>query len=326
MSTRNRDPLDLVSLRQLRYFAVAMRARSFNAAAHDASISQAALSEQIALLEATLDVRLFDRTGGRAVATASGHELDRRVSACLIELQAALRDAHERANTVAGLVRVGLVQSYAGCWVLPVVRSAQAQWPELSIALRRRTAQALVEGVLRGDFDLAVSFDVEPHAELEILKCFQEPVVAVGALKRGRRAPGLAQIAQHRLALLPSEYAMRRQLDGAFAELGIKPQVCLESDSLEDLVRAATESGMIALLNGAAALSLAVTDAVPVADKNLRRQACLVRSRTRHHTVAARHVWDGLVAAMPTFPRQWGLGKGSGLQSIIASPYRTIPR
>lgn len=308
MAPRNRDPLDLVSLRQLRYFSAAMRARSFNAASRDASISQAALSEQIALLEQTLDVHLFDRTGGRAVPTASGHELDRRVSACLTELQSALRDTHARANTVAGLVRVGLVQSYAGCWVLPVVRAAQAQWPELAFALRRRTAQALVEGVLRGDFDLAVSFDPEPHADLEIVQCFSEPVVAVGTGLRARRPVGLERIAQRRLALLPSEFTMRRQLDAAMGALGIKPRVCLESDALEDLVRAANESGLVALLNGAAALSLAVTDAVPLADKSLLRCACLVRSRTRHHTLAVRHVWDALLAATPQFPRQWMAG------------------
>lgn len=306
MSPRSRDPLDLVSLRQLRYFVSAMRAHSFSAASRDASISQAALSEQIALLEATLGVHLFDRTSGRAVATARGHELERRVSACLGELQAALRDAHERANTVAGLVRVGLVQSYGGCWVLPVVRSAQAQWPELSIALRRRTAQALVEGVLRGDFDLAVSFDPEPHADLEILACFEEPVVAVGLKPRPRRRLlELAEVAHHALALLPSEYAMRRQLDNAFAAQGLRPRVQLESDALEDLVHAARENSMVALLNAAAALSLDVNEATPLADKGLGRQACLVRSRNRHHSFAAQHVWDALSAAIPQLPAAW---------------------
>lgn len=304
MGTRDRDPLDLVSLRQLRYFAAAMRARSFNAASRDASISQAALSEQIALLESTLDVHLFDRTSGRAIATVSGQELDRRVSTCLMELQSALRDARQRANTVAGLVRVGLVQSYAGCWVLPVVRTAQAQWPELSIALRRRTAQALTEGVLRGDLDLAVSFDPEPHADLEVLACFEESAVAVGLGAR-RRSLSLADVAKHPLALLPAEYSMRRQLDNAFAALGLKPNVQLESDALEDLVHAARENSMVALLNGAAALSLDVNDATPLADKKLRRQACLVRSRSRHHSLAARHLWDALSAASPRQPVSW---------------------
>lgn len=306
MSTRQRDPLDLVSLRQLRYFTAAIRARSFNAASRDASISQAALSEQIASLEAILDVHLFDRTGGRAVATASGHALDRRVSACLMELQAALHDATARANTVAGLVRIGLVQSYAGCWVLPVVRTAQMQWPELSMALRRRTAQALVEGVLRGDFDLAVSFDPEPHADLEILECFYEPVVAVGLKpQRRRRLLELSEVAWHPLALLPSEYAMRRQLDNAFAARGLRPQVQLESDALEDLVHAARENGMLALLNGAAALSLNVSEAVPLSEKSLGRRACLVRARGRPHSFAARYVWDALSTELPKLPAAW---------------------
>lgn len=305
MSTRQRDPIDLVSLRQLRYFTAAIRARSFNAASRAASISQAALSEQIAALEAILDVHLFDRTGGRAVATASGHALDRRVSACLMELQAALLDATARANTVAGLVRIGLVQSYAGCWVLPVVRAAQLQWPELSMALRRRTAQALVEGVLRGDWDLAASFDPEPHADLEILECFEEPVVAVGWTPRRRRVLELAEVARHPLALLPSEYAMRRQLDHAFAARGLRPQVQLESDALEDLVHAARENGMLALLNGAAALSLNVGEAIPLSEKGLGRRACLVRARNRPHSFAARYVWDALSAGMPKLPTPW---------------------
>jgi len=306
MHPRHRDPLDLVSLRQLRYFTIAMQARSFNAASRDASISQAALSEQIALLEATLEVSLFDRTRGRAVATASGHELDQRVSACLKELQAALRDTRERANTVAGRVRVGLVQSYGGCWVLPVTRTAQAQWPALLMSLRRRTAQALVEGVLRGDLDLAVSFDTEPHADLEILSCFDEPLVALGIKARQRRRRlELVEVAKHPLALLPSEYAMRRQLDNAFAAQGLKPNVSLESDVLEDLVHAARENGMVALLNGAAALTLDVTDATPVAARGLSRRACLLRSRDRHHSVAARHVWDALRDAIPKLPAAW---------------------
>ncbi|WP_208512106.1 LysR family transcriptional regulator, partial [Variovorax paradoxus] len=103
---RARDPLELVSLRQLRYFSAAMRAPSFNEAARECSISQPALSEQIALLEQVLGVPLFDRTGGRAVPTLSGHELERRIAGSLLELQSALREVPERADTISGLVPV----------------------------------------------------------------------------------------------------------------------------------------------------------------------------------------------------------------------------
>lgn len=302
---RARDPLELVSLRQLRYFSAAMRAPSFNEAARECSISQPALSEQIALLEQVLGVPLFDRTGGRAVPTLSGHELERRIAGSLLELQSALREVPERADTISGLVRVGLVQSYGACWVVPVMRAAQARWPALSVALRRRTAHALEEGVLRGDFEFAVSFDPHPHADLEIAQCFVERAVAVGALPRRARRLTLAQLAPCRLALLPSEYMMRRELDAAFASQGLKPQVRLESDALEDLVAAARESGMVAILNAAAASSLAVHDAVPIDSVELQRKACLVRSRTRHHTNASRHLWDALVAGAPALPSGW---------------------
>lgn len=324
MPQSSRDPLDLVSLRQLRYFSAAMRARSFNEAARSCSISQSALSDQIALLENLLEVHLFDRTGGRAVPTAPGRELDRRISACLGDLQSALLHTNERADTVAGRVRIGLVQSYSGCWVAPVAHAAQAQWPELSLVLQRRTAQALTEGVLRGDLDMAVSFDPEPHADLDIEPCFVEPFVAVGAVgaagvrQRGRSIE-LASLAHARLALLPSEYTMRRQLDAAFAKLGLRPQIGLESDVLEDLVHAADCSGMVAILNAAAALSLNVKNAMPLKTPGLQRQACLVRSRTRFQTSAAKHLWEALRSSLPKMPSHWTGSTQSDSRSRTAS-------
>lgn len=112
-------------MRQLRYFGAAMRAGSFNEAARACAISQPALSEQIALLEQALDVRLFERTHGRAQPTPRARALERRLEACLAELGAALRGAQEQEHAVAGLVRIGLVHSYGGCWVLPAVQAAR---------------------------------------------------------------------------------------------------------------------------------------------------------------------------------------------------------
>src|SRR2546429_3722233 len=68
-------------------------------------------------------------------------------------------------------------------------------------------------GVLRGDFDLAVSFDPEPHADLEILACFDEPVVAVGLKpRRRRRLLELSEVANHRSEEHTSELQSRLHL------------------------------------------------------------------------------------------------------------------
>lgn len=309
----DRNPLERVSLRQLRYFGAAMQAESFNQAAKDCAISQPALSEQIAALEATLGMCLFDRVGRRAMPTQPAVQLNRRISACMSDLQAALRAAGERSESVSGLVRVGLVGSYGGCWVTPVVRAAQARWPGLAISLSRRTVPALNEGVARGDLDIAVCLGPSPYSEVEAVDCFTEPFVAVARGHR-RKPIGLDELARRPLALMPAEYAMRRQIDSLFAAAGLVPLVRLESDALEDLVQAAQQGGVTAIVNAATALSLGVRGAVPVDAPAVVRTACVMRSRTRFQTRAALYLWDRL------------LQEAAALKNRLAIPENTPAR
>lgn len=288
-----RDPLEIVSLRQLRYFNAVMRADSFSKAASDCSISQPALSEQIAAFESALGLRLFDRVGRRAIPTRHALQLHRRITASMGDLQAALRAASDRSVAVSGGVHIGLVQSYGACWVAPVVHAAQARWPELSISMSRRTAQALAEGVARGDLDFAVTFDVSGRSDMEIQQCFTDPYIAVRSGKR-RRPMLLTELAGERLALLPTEYAMRRQIEGLFAARGLKPQVHFESDAQEDLVNAARHRGITAVVNAVTALSLNVRSPIAIDDPTLMRRACLIRSLNRYHTQAAVFLWDAM--------------------------------
>lgn len=294
MVRRDRDPLEIVSLRQLRYFSAALQSSSFVEAAQACSISQPALSEQIAALEGALAVQLFDRVGRRATPTQAALQLHQRITACMGDLQAALRSAGESTVDVSGRVRVGLVQSYGACWVAPASRAMQSRWPDLGVTLVRRTASVLLEGVARGDFDFVVSFDALERPDLEIEPCFSEPYVAI-CPRPMRGAIGLERLALERLALLPPEYAMRRQIDQLFAAKGLRPTVHFESDSLEDLVHAARTSGLTAVVNAATSLSLKVRGGTRIDAPTLGRTACLIRARNRYHTRAALHLWDELL-------------------------------
>lgn len=312
-----RDPLELISLRQLRYFSAAMKCTTFNEAAKACAISQPALSEQIAGFEATLGLKLFDRSGGRAKPTHPAIKLHQQISACLGDLQAVLRGSNDQSEELGGLVRIGLVQSYGECWVLPVVRKAQDRFPELSVSLRRRSAQALIDGVLRGDFELAVTFDPEPYPELDIAKCFVEPFVAIGNMPSDGESIDLATLAQGKLALLPSEYKMRRQIDSAFAKAGIKPCIHLESDVLSDLGDAARHGTLTAILNAMAAVSLGMVNrARPIAAPGLQRSAYLIRSRKRYHTIASLYLWDALQQGIPTMPASLAPGSAHSRSEV----------
>ncbi|MFC3682934.1 LysR family transcriptional regulator [Hydrogenophaga luteola] len=293
MARRDRDPLEIVSLRQLRYFNAAMQSSSFVEAARTCSISQPALSEQIALLEDALGTRLFERVGRRASPTQAALQLHLRMTACMGDLQAALRATGESSVDLSGRVRIGLVQSYGACWVAPAVHSLQVQWPDLAVSLIRRTASALIDGVARGDFDFVVTFDVQDREDLEIERCFKEPYVAICPAP-SRRPIRLKKLAGERLALLPTEYAMRRQIEQLFAAQGLRPNVHFESDSLEDLIDAVRTTGLTAVVNAATALSLQVSGATRIDEPTLVRTSCLVRARNRYHTRAALRLWDSL--------------------------------
>ncbi|WP_423600402.1 LysR substrate-binding domain-containing protein [Roseateles sp. MS654] len=309
-----RNPLELVSLRQLRYFDAAVEAGSFHEAARRCSISQPALSEQIAALEEALGMTLFDRGARRAVPTPSALALHKRLTTCMGDLGAALASAGDHERVLSGRVRLGLVQSYGGCWIEPVVHDLMARWPDLSISLVRRTAPVLAEGVARGDLDLAASFDPPMRADLEVRLCFTEPVVAVSR-PISRQSVDIRWLASRPLALLPVEYAMRRQIDAVFAAARLQPKVRVESDSIQDLVRAA-DNGCTAVINAAAALSLGLRAVARVDVADLKRTACLLRARDRYHGAAAVQVWEALQAHAATLERGLaGLGARSAGQA-----------
>ena len=59
-------------LRQIRYFHEVVRFDSFTEAAEECHISQSAISQQIAALEAELNVKLMDRHNRRFSLTPAG--------------------------------------------------------------------------------------------------------------------------------------------------------------------------------------------------------------------------------------------------------------
>ena len=65
-------PRQLPPLNALRAFEAAARSENFTRAAEELGVSQAAVSQQVKGLEATLGLKLFTRGGRRLVMTGAG--------------------------------------------------------------------------------------------------------------------------------------------------------------------------------------------------------------------------------------------------------------
>jgi DNA-binding transcriptional LysR family regulator len=75
-----------MEIRQLRYFSEVYRTGSISLAAENLSVTQPALSQQIALLERELKTRLFERSKRGMKATEAGEAFARRASSILTSI------------------------------------------------------------------------------------------------------------------------------------------------------------------------------------------------------------------------------------------------
>ena len=83
MTTFSALPL---TLRQLQYAVAIAETQSFSRAAERCAVSQPSLSAQIAELESSLGVRLFERGRRGVLVTAAGQELLARAKRVLIDV------------------------------------------------------------------------------------------------------------------------------------------------------------------------------------------------------------------------------------------------
>ena len=96
-----------MGFRRLDCFLAAARLKSFSSAAKYMFLSQSAISQQIAALEADMGVKLFNRTGGGAELTAAGAYLYPRIAMLKGSYEGHVAHARELAKDVEEAFRIG---------------------------------------------------------------------------------------------------------------------------------------------------------------------------------------------------------------------------
>jgi DNA-binding transcriptional LysR family regulator len=131
--------------------AIARRG-SFRAAALDLGLSTTALSHMIARLEASLGVRLFNRSTRSVALTDAGRDFTARIAPALAEIQSALDQASAQSQTPSGRLRINASAQGARA-IAPVVLDFLNRHPLMEVDLV--TEGRLVDIVAEG-FDLGI--------------------------------------------------------------------------------------------------------------------------------------------------------------------------
>ena len=162
-------PLDL-----LEAFEAAARHLSFTRAADELSLTQSAVSRQIAALEERLSVPLFHRLHRALRLTDAGQQLLVTASAVLQQLHSVTEQlrAVKRQKTVV----VTTTPGFAGLWLIPRLSSFTAAHPDVDV---RISASLNVVNIERDGVDLAVRYCSATSVGPRAMKLFGEVMTPV---------------------------------------------------------------------------------------------------------------------------------------------------
>jgi len=104
---------------------------SFSAAARVLGLTPAAVSKNVARLEAELGMRLFQRTSRRLALTESGERFLRQVDGPLMSLQAAVAAASDRDDDPAGTLKLGMGPAFGRNFVMPLLGDFLSRYPRV---------------------------------------------------------------------------------------------------------------------------------------------------------------------------------------------------
>lgn len=151
----------LHSLDALLVFEAAGRHRSFKKAAAELHVTPSAISRLIGRLEKDLGMRLFRRLHRGLDLTPAGATYLSEVSGALERLDRAGEAL--RVQRQSGALRISVLQSFAGNWLVPRLTRFESAHPGIEVRLEATTAYADFRS---DDVDLAIRFGRGPWAGL----------------------------------------------------------------------------------------------------------------------------------------------------------------
>jgi len=276
---------------------------SFGRAAEKLGYTQSAISQQIAVLERIVGLRLIERPGGpRPISlTEAGRILLRHAAAIQARLLAAKADMSALEAGDAGRLRVGTFQSVGAKIIPTLLRRFSESNPRVEIVLSESQDEAeLLQMIERGELDLTFwTLPVAPGL-YETVELLTDPYVllvpAGSPLAALKRTPTLKEITLQPLIGFNHCTAMD-QVESHLSSTGRAPNIVFRSDNN------GTVQGLVAAgvgLSVAPRLTIDADDtSVDVIDLHGRippRVIGLVWHRDRHRSPSAEAFVESAVA------------------------------
>jgi DNA-binding transcriptional LysR family regulator len=235
--------------RRLQYFVEIVKAGSITRAASQLGMAQAALSQQLAILENEFKSKLVNRTPTGVQTTPAGATLFREAQVILRQIEQARSFMQAQSGQVSGVVSVGLTASTAALLSIPLLETAQQLFPQVHLQIIEGMSGDLTERLMNGQIDMATLLRNETRAGVASIPMFEEELFLIShrsaALASSVR---LADLGNLPLLLPNNRQTLRALFDAVFRQADVEPTVVAEIDSIS-VMKAAVGRAMGATIH-----------------------------------------------------------------------------
>jgi LysR family hydrogen peroxide-inducible transcriptional activator len=236
----------MFTIKQMTYFDALARERHFGRAASRASVTQPALSAQIAEMERLVGQLLFERNRNGVVLTEVGRRLLPVIEGVLAQMQRINDIVSTADGPMGGTLRLGMIPTIAP-YLLPVLLPALSQrFPLLTLKVREAVTQTLVGELNDGGLDVIVAATPIGDDRLVAKPLFTDRFfIASSTNTHDVLTSPVTQdaVAMERLLLLDEGHCLRDQALAVCATDGARQLVNFGATSMTTLLQMVT-SGM----------------------------------------------------------------------------------
>jgi len=174
-----------IDFRHLESFCRVADLKNFSKAADDLLLTQPTISGHILILEHSLSLRLFDRTGREARLTRAGKILYQYASKILATRKEALNALSEFSQGIRGELSVG-ASTLPGEYLLPrLMGEFKKDYPNITISLRIADTKEIVQYVLQGDVEFGMTGGRLNHPSLYYDLFGEDEIIVIGPFNHG---------------------------------------------------------------------------------------------------------------------------------------------
>ena len=224
-----------MNIRQLEVFKAVMDCGSATAAATALSLSQPAVSQHLAQLEASTGLMLFLRDRGRLVATDQALTLYTEVAHAFEGFERVFNLAQTIRSDTGGHLRIACPFSFSDGLMPRLIARFTERHPKVRFSLELGGYPAIVGMVAARAVDLGIAKGPITHPG--VLTRPLTKSLAVCALPRGHRLArrerlAIAEIADEPLIMLGRHKPWRHEVDQIFRLRGRRPNIRVETHSV----------------------------------------------------------------------------------------------